>query len=117
MVQPTKAGSMPAVRLLGAWIPGELDLDFTEIPYPLRLAACGFADVVRLYAAHTRQISLTDSHLVGLNASLARVEGHLRFPGSAVRGEVTLSGTRIAGDLRMDGATLLNPGGRVGSHD
>ena len=99
-----------AVRLIGADVVGTLSLDYAEFQHHLRLKACRFSENVWLYGAHTRQVSVIGSALVGFDASLARIDGNLRLIGNRVDGQVSLAGTHVIGDLQLDGAQLRNAG-------
>lgn len=104
------AGSA-AVRLVGAQIVGALSLDYAEFRYHLRLAGCRFSERVWLYGARTRQLSVIGSALVGLDASLAQIDGNLRLIDNHVDGQIRLAGTRVLGDLRLDGTRVHHVGG------
>ncbi|MEW9553911.1 hypothetical protein [Nonomuraea sp. NPDC050783] len=103
------AGTVPAVRLRGARITGQLALVSGTIPYELVMSGCHLDEPVQLTGAATRTIRLTDCALPGLSGGGLRVAGHLSLSGSDVTGTVRLAravfesglwlgGTRIVGD-------------------
>ena len=104
-------GHIAAVRIAGARIEGVIDIDYAEVQYHLRLKDCCIVERIYMYGARTRQVSLIGSHLRGgLDASLAVVDGNLRFGGCRIDGGLKLQGTRIAGALQLNAAVAQNPG-------
>ncbi|MGW0734988.1 oxidoreductase [Streptomyces sp. NPDC002851] len=104
--EPALPGAVASLRLSGARITGRLDLDGAEVGSLLRLEHCHFEEPVRLYGATTRTIRITDSHLPGLDATLARIEGRLVLERSVLTGRLALVNARIGGELGLDGARL-----------
>ncbi|NGN68130.1 hypothetical protein G5C51_30050, partial [Streptomyces sp. A7024] len=103
----TEPGRKAGVTLVGARITGSLELDNTEFECHLRLKGCWFEQRVNLYGARTRQLSFSASHLNGIMASLAQIDGNLRLKWCHSRAEVSLVGTRVSGALSMDEAHLV----------
>jgi hypothetical protein len=106
----SEPGTVAAVRLHGARVKGPLRLAYADIPWPVRLRSCEFDDVIDLSGAHTRQLNLRGSRLVGLEAPGAEIGGNLRLIGGRCDGQIRLSGTHITGALQMQQAQLANPG-------
>ncbi|WP_460355129.1 hypothetical protein [Actinoallomurus acanthiterrae] len=108
---PSRAG-VPAVRLTGARIVGELDLRFAAVSYPFSLRSCHITDLLNFHGLRCREIDLAESRVCeGLHASTAFIDGHLLLNQALIDGTVRLIATHIAGALFMDGARL---GGRSG---
>ncbi|WP_328624141.1 hypothetical protein OHA88_03345 [Streptomyces sp. NBC_00353] len=131
--RPAEEGEIPALRLTGATVTGQLDLAFAEIPYPLRFADCDFEHAPDLRGARLRQLDLHASRLPALTATglrvegdllladcrvsgplrlgHARVEGNISAPRLVAHGEVILEAAQIACALDLEDALLHNPGG------
>jgi hypothetical protein len=108
--QEPARGYIPALRLAGARVTGLLALSYAEIRCPVRMVSCFFTDLVDLYSAQTKQLNFSRSRLTGLNAGLARINGNFRLTGCECQGQLLLTGTRIAGALLLQDATLNHPG-------
>jgi hypothetical protein len=104
--QPDEAGRVPAVRLKGARVSGVLALSFAEVRYAALLLDCTFAEPVDLYGARLRQVNLSGSHLPGLRASDAQIDGLLWLAGCRFDGPLQLTGARIEGSLSLRSARL-----------
>jgi hypothetical protein len=101
-----------AVKLRGARVTGELDLEAAELACPLLLADCHIEQPVNLREATAPAIRLPGCHLPGLTADQVRTTGDLNLDGIIV-GTVGLAGARIGGRLSFVGARLSSPGGRA----
>lgn len=104
------SGQLRVVRLLGAKVVGELDLELSTVLCPLWFDDCYFTDVIALWSAEVPVMSLRDCHMPALEAGSLRTHGPLLLGGvSATR--VALAGARIGGQLDLSGAQLANPNG------
>lgn len=103
-------GRLRAVKLRGARITGELDLEAVELVCPLLLADCLFEQPVNLREASAPAIRLPGCHLPGLTADQLRTVGDLNLDGLVSEGAVTLGGARIGGSLSLKTARLTGPG-------
>ncbi|MER6943891.1 hypothetical protein ABT294_07705 [Nonomuraea sp. NPDC000554] len=103
------AGSVPAVRLHGARITGQLMIRGGDVPYELVLSGCHLDEPVDLAGSTTRTVRLTDCHLPGFSGGGMRTAGHLSLSGSIVEGTIRvaraqfesglwLGGTKVTGD-------------------
>ncbi|MEU6989438.1 membrane-associated oxidoreductase [Streptomyces sp. NPDC046465] len=101
---PRRNGEVPVLRVTGARITGQLNLQYADVAGPVHLWSCYFDEVPDLYGAHLRQLNLGRSVLPGLHAIALRVDGSLRMTGCRVRGPVRLGGARISGAVFLDGA-------------
>jgi hypothetical protein len=97
------------VVLLGAWISGELNLDFEKGCGSTTMAHCHFSDQLKMNSARLSNFNLTGSKLPGLFAQGIKVaqDVFLRNGFHATR-TVTLNGAEIGGQLvctqgRFDG--------------
>ncbi|GAA2612461.1 membrane-associated oxidoreductase [Streptomyces axinellae] len=106
LTAPTEDGEIAGLRLLGARVTGELDLQYGLIPCAVTLWDCDFERTPRLYGAEFRQLNLSKSRLPALWAATLRVDGVLRLTDCRIPGPVALAGARIAGALFMDRAVL-----------
>jgi hypothetical protein len=101
-----------ALRLAGARITGQLDLEAAELACPLRLEGCWFAEPPILDEAQAPSVRLPGCHLPGLSANQVTIRGNLELRGGfTATGEVSLAGAHVGGQLSLDGATLTNPDG------
>jgi hypothetical protein len=107
---PGAPGHVPAIRVEGARITGPLNLGHAVIGGPVVLRHCDFQDRLELTAVKARGIDLGGSQLTGLLAPLAEIDGNLRLIECACRGQVVLTGARIAGALQLQRAHLDHPG-------
>jgi adhesin HecA-like repeat protein len=101
-----------ALRLAGARIIGQLDLEAAELVCELLLGGCWFAEPVILDQAQALSLQLPASQLPGLSADRLATRGSLQLgSGFAATGEIRLRGAHIDGQLDLGGATLTNPSG------
>ncbi|MGI5347555.1 membrane-associated oxidoreductase [Streptomyces sp. CA-250714] len=103
---PEVDGEIPALRLTGARVTGELDLHSGVVTVPVSLRDCDFDRGVVLYGAEFRQLTLRGCRMPELWATTLRVEGALRLNDCRVPGSVKLGGARIGGALFLDRAVL-----------
>lgn len=119
-----------AVRLVGAVISGELNLEHGQLRRPLMLRACRFASPVILDYARAQSIDLRESHFPRLHADGVRVSGNLDLrdavagaeaePGAVNRelaagSAVRAVGAQIDGDLYAGGITVTGEFNLVGA--
>ncbi|TDC54467.1 hypothetical protein E1281_16240 [Actinomadura sp. KC345] len=102
-----------AVKLRGARITGELDLEAAEPPCPILLADCHFDMPVNLRECTAPAIRLPGCHLPGLTADQMSTTGDLALDGVTVHGTTSLAGARIGGNLSLNAARLTRPDGRA----
>ena len=102
----TEADRVPAMRLWGARITGQLDLAFAEVRHAILLRDCVFDEEPRLYGASTRLVNLSQSRMPGLQLSDAHVEGLLLLEGCHFSGPVRLTGARVVQTLSLKDADL-----------
>ena len=107
---PPETGKIAAVRLDGARVTGRLDLGHSVITGPLRLRDCQFDTPIDLSGAHTRDVELDGSQLVGLFGRLAEIDGDLSTVACKISGQLVLTGAHITGAFQMQRALLDNPG-------
>ncbi|MDI1466267.1 hypothetical protein QEZ54_35350 [Catellatospora sp. KI3] len=110
-VRDVEPGYIAKVRLAGAMVTGELDLNGGDTSHELHLDRCWLDGTPDLADAYTKGIALTGCRLPGLTAHGLQTSGPAHLSGSRVEGELDLNGARIAGQLSMTGTRLLNPGG------
>ncbi len=99
-------GSPPRLALESARIVGDLDLSHVSYSHPLRFDNCFVEGTLNLASAKLSQISLTNTHLNGLEFGGAVIDGDARFTGLQVTGEVEGIGAHITGDLFLRDASL-----------
>jgi hypothetical protein len=105
-------GRVRAVKLRGARITGQLDLEGAELDCPLLLQDCHFEAPIDLEEARAPVIRLPGCHVPGLFADRLETRGNLELSEEfTATGEVCLVGAHIGGQLVLDGARLANPGG------
>ena len=90
------------VRLRGAWITGELDLQGCDCSRDISLTACHLVEPVNLTNANLRGLHISNCRLKGLAADNASFSGSVYIRSDTyIGGEVSLSGTQINGDLQV----------------
>ena len=100
------------VRLQGARITGELDLEATTLRCPLALLDCSFASAITLNEATAVSVRLSGSHVPAVQARQLLTRGDLRLDkGFCVSGGVELVGAHIGGQLDCTGGQFSNPDG------
>ncbi|MFE9764518.1 oxidoreductase [Streptomyces sp. NPDC005808] len=105
------SGAVAGLRLAGARITGRLDLDGGETGHVLWLEHCRFDEAVSLYGASTRTVHIRDSRVPGVEAGLARVQGHLDLKRSVLDGNrLSLVNAQIAGELNLNGTRITASG-------
>ncbi|GAA3246712.1 hypothetical protein [Nonomuraea helvata] len=100
-------GSVPAVRLRGARIIGQLAIVGGTIPHQLILSGCHLDEPIRFTDSTTRTVRLTDCHLPGLSAGGMRVAGHLSLSGSNITGTVRLNRAQFESGLWLGGTKVV----------
>lgn len=103
---PAEAGNLPALRLVGAHVTGELAVEHADITVPISLHGCQFDEPVSFFGSRLRRLSLEGSTMTGLIASNVTFDASLRLTGCRSSGEVSLGTTQINGSLLLDGAQL-----------
>ena len=100
------------VQLVGAYVTGELELDFAKAKGQTFLCKCRFKNSVSALQARFQLLNLGGSALPGLNAQGANVTGpvYLRL-GFHATGEVSLSNAKIGGQLDCHRGRFNNPKG------
>lgn len=99
------------LRLRGAWIDGTLDLQGCTCDADITLTNCVLAEEAVLLNAQMRGLHLSGTRCRGVMADNARFSGSVYLRGgSVVVGEISLAGSRIAGDLQMCGAEITSSG-------
>ncbi|MGE6738537.1 oxidoreductase, partial [Streptomyces sp. NPDC059900] len=115
-------GAVACLRLAGARISGHLNLAGAQIAYALWLEDCWFEESVNLLGASTQTLVITGSHVPGIEAYAARIEGTLDLRRSVVRKlasspfnhvstALSLSDARVTGGMLLNGAEISAPGG------
>jgi hypothetical protein len=103
-----------ALRLAGARIVGQLDLEAAHLACPVLLVGCWFEEPVALSEATVPALRLPGCHLPALDAEQLTTRGNVELRhGFHAHGEVNLGGAYIGGSLILDGAILSNPSGRA----
>jgi hypothetical protein len=106
-----EAGQPCGIRLLGATVNGLLDLTYSNVTVPLWLEECRFDDIPDMTGAVVRGVKIIGCELPGFVGRLMRIDGDLDFRGSVIRGRLALIRATVTGELRLNDAQLINPGG------
>lgn len=106
-------GRMPALRLRGARITGDLALSFSRIDVPIHLHDCLLDAAGDVTGAAVRTIELRRCRMPGLEARLLEVAGDLRIADCEVNGCLMVENARISGSFSVGGTRLTNPGARA----
>ena len=106
------------VRLQGARITGDLNLEAVTLRCPLALLDCSFASALNLEEATAVSVRLSGSLVPAIRARQLRTSGDLRLDkGFCVSGGVDLDGAQIGGDLSCAGGQFSKAGGSALSAD
>lgn len=105
------AGTIPALRLSGAVIRGQLSLPGASVTALVDLSGCTFDEPVELYAADLAGLRLTGCTFPGLRAANLRVHSELGLQRCTVTGPVELADARVEGPVRLAGSGLGAPDG------
>lgn len=105
-------GGVPALRLAGAAIDGELRLEAAEVPHLVDLTECWFSHRLDLRMARLAGLRLPGCRVPGLRGHNLSVDSDLVLEaGFSSTGQVDLTDAHVAGSLRLSGAVLRQPGG------
>ncbi|NAS23057.1 hypothetical protein GT755_15325 [Herbidospora sp. NEAU-GS84] len=100
-------GARPALRVIGARIAEELQLEAGTLTAPVAMTGCDFEAGVNLADSSAVTIRLADCRLSYLHGPNLQTQGDLELTdGTTVMGEVDLLGARIGGTMRLSGAHL-----------
>jgi hypothetical protein len=101
-----------ALRLRGAWITGELDLEAASLRCPLVLDGCSFERTVILREAQAPAVRLRGCGVPGVEAQQLDTRGDLDLSDSVVAdGSVNLRGAHIGGQLCLERVTITTSEG------
>jgi hypothetical protein len=92
------------LRIRGAWVPDQLNLDGCRELRDLHLLDCRFRQAPSVVSAEIRNLFLNGSRLPGLDADGLEVGGSLMLRGVEATGTVRLTGAVLGGDLSCNGA-------------
>src|SRR5215471_12585874 len=109
-----EAASVPVrgVRVQGARITGELDLEASTLRCPLALLDCSFDSAINLNEATAASVRLSGSHVPAIHARQLRTRGDLRLDEGFCASEgVDLEGAHIGGQLICSGGHFSNTSG------
>jgi hypothetical protein len=91
------------VRVKGAWIEGDLDLENCRVAVELTLTFCTINGILTLRDADLFSLSLTGSAVRGMSAHRVHCAGPVALDGGFyTKGTVGLNGARIGGSLICD---------------
>jgi hypothetical protein len=94
------------VRVAGARIAGELNLEGARCPRSLAFLFCRIEEAPLLRDAEIDNLFLNGSALPGLDADRLTTRGNVHLRGAKVTGEVRLLGSKLGGDLSCVGVML-----------
>ena len=100
------------VRLQGAYIDGDINLDYAKGVLPISLTLCEVDGRFSAFNAGLAELVLNGSRLSGVILEDAEIDGSVLLRDRChVEGETRLTGARIKGDLDCTAAQLSNPAG------
>jgi len=107
-------GRPRAVKLRGALVTGELDLEAVSLVCPLLLQDCHVDEVINLRDAQAPTLRLHGCCVPGIDADQLETRGNLEFCDRFIaHGCINLSGAHVGGSLVLNGAELGRSGGRA----
>ena len=100
------------LRVLGAKVEGQLDLESATVDFPLSFTRCFFAENFILCEAEIRGLHLVGTHVAGINAEGVKVKGRV-MPGDGFKAEdeVCLVDATIGGRFDCGRGHFVNPYG------
>ncbi len=103
--------SFRGLRISGAKIEGELNLESATVSVPLIFETCAFTEPLILQKSKLKELQLKGSYVPGIQAKEMRVEGSVFLGnGFQVFGEVNLIRASIGGRLNCFGGKFHNEG-------
>ena len=100
------------LRLSGANILGQLDLEYATVACRLDFARCRFTTALLMEGLNCPRLTLTGSHTPALDLDGAQITGTVFLDeGFTAEGGVRALGATIGGQLSLSGAKLTNPNG------
>ena len=95
------------LRLRGACVTGALDLQGSEVAHDVTLSQCRLTDPINVINARLRGLHLSGCEMAGISGDNADFSGSVYLrSGTVMRGEISLAGARIKGDLQICDARL-----------
>jgi len=104
-------GCVPAVRLRGAHITGQLDISGGAVGCELRLERCTLDEAPDFSNTKARQVRFANCTLPGFDGGGLYTDGYLSLSGSQINGQVKLVRARLTGGFRMNGTKITNTDG------
>jgi hypothetical protein len=112
--QHAARGGVPALRLAGVAVYGELRLEAAEVPHLVDLTGCWFSNRLDLRMARLAGLRLPGCRVPGLRGHNMSVNSDLVLEAGFIStGQVDLTDANVAGSLRLSGAVLRKPGGHA----
>lgn len=100
------------IRLLHAWVAGDLDLTGTRIPFGLSFDRCHFDRPVVAHGASLPRLRFRGCHATGLDLRAIETTYSINLgDGFVCHGSVKLQQARIGANLICKGSCFLNPDG------
>lgn len=108
----SEPSGVPALRLAGVAIDGELRLEAAQVRHLIDLTECWFSHRLDLRMARLAGLRLPGCRVPGLRGHNLAVESDLVLEaGFTSTGQLDLTDAHVAGSLRLSGAVLRSPGG------
>ncbi len=102
------------IKIKGACIEGELNLQFAEMGFPLVFFECAFDETIYLQYAQIRVLHLGGTHTGRIEADNLDVKGSVFLSdGFKAKGGVRLGSATIGGNLECDNGEFINHDGRA----
>jgi hypothetical protein len=108
---PPVPGCVRNLRLRGARITGQLDLDGARVEHQIELVECYFDEPVKARGARTLHLSLAGSWLSELRLRNIDVDGELALQRLRTTRLVDLADASVARSVRLTDAVLASPRG------
>jgi len=96
------------ILVLGAQVNGILNLEWTDITFPLNMRNCAFSGSILLNQANLSSLDLFGTHIKDLRADGAKFEGTVFLRNVKTEGEVRFMRTTFAADLDFSGGQFIN---------
>lgn len=108
LLSPDTPLNAKGLRVRGAYIQGVLDLQGATCGFDITLSRCRLDGTLQLTNARMRGLHVSGSQMCSLMADNAAFDGAVFLrDGTEVRGEISLAGARLDGDLQMCDLTVF----------
>ncbi len=102
------------IKVKGARIDGEINLQYMRCSFPLFFEKCSFSGLINLEHAKFTELCFTETHTGPINANGLEVEGNVALVNRfKAEGRISLAGASIGGQFDCSQGHFINPEGNA----